>query len=101
MKFYMHPVSMTCRPIRLFMAEKSLKADEVLVDLMTGAHYQEPYASLNPNKLVPMLEDEGFKLTESSAILKYLAEKSRRAVAPTAAVGPTRNGADHEQDQDD
>jgi hypothetical protein len=41
MKFYMHPVSTTCRPIRRFMAEKSLKADEVLVDLMTGAHYQE------------------------------------------------------------
>src|SRR5206468_1777243 len=51
MKFYMHPVSMTCRPIRLFMAEKGLKADEVLVDLMTGAHYQEPYASINPNRL--------------------------------------------------
>src|ERR1700745_1628288 len=75
MKFYMHPVSMTCRPIRLFMAEKGLKAEEVLVDLMTGAHYQEPYASLNPNRLVPMLEDDGFKLTESSAILKYLADK--------------------------
>ena len=42
---------------------------------MTGAHYQEPYASLNPNKLVPMLEDGDFKLTESSAILKYLADK--------------------------
>ena len=75
MKLYMHPVSMTSRPVRLFMAEKGLKADEVLVDVMTGAHYQEPYASLNPNRLVPMLEDDGFKLTESSAILKYLAEK--------------------------
>ena len=75
MKLYMHPVSMTSRPVRLFMAEKGLKADEEVVDLMTGAHFQEPYASLNPNKLVPMLEDDGFKLTESSAILKYLAEK--------------------------
>ena len=75
MKLYMHPVSMTSRPVRLFMAEKGIKADEEVVDLMTGAHYQEPYASLNPNKLVPMLEDDGFKLTESSAILKYLADK--------------------------
>ena len=75
MKLYMHPVSMTSRPVRLFMAEKGLKADEEVVDLMTGAHFQEPYASLNPNKLVPMLEDDGFKLTESSAILKYLADK--------------------------
>ena len=75
MKLYMHPVSMTSRPVRLFMAEKGLKADEEVVDLMTGAHFQEPYASLNPSKLVPMLEDDGFKLTESSAILKYLADK--------------------------
>jgi glutathione S-transferase len=75
MKLYMHPVSMTRRPVRLFMAEKGLTADEEVIDLMTGAHYQEPYASLNPNKLVPMLDDDGFKLTESSAILKYLAEK--------------------------
>ncbi|MCZ7658341.1 MAG: glutathione S-transferase family protein [Xanthobacteraceae bacterium] len=75
MKLYMHPVSMTSRPVRLFVAEKGLKVDEEVVDLFTGAHHQEPYASLNPNRLVPMIEDDGFRLTESSAILKYLAEK--------------------------
>ena len=41
MKLYMHPVSMTSRPVRLFMAEKGLKADEELVDLMTGAQVKE------------------------------------------------------------
>ena len=75
MKLYMHPVSMTSRPVRLFMAEKGLKADEEVIDLMTGAHFQEPYASINPNKLVRMLDDDGFKMTESSAILKYLADR--------------------------
>ena len=49
--------------------------DEELVDLMTGAHMQPPYAAINPNCLVPMLEDGDLKLTESSAILKYLADK--------------------------
>ena len=49
--------------------------DEQLVDLMTGAHLQPPYAAINPNCLVPMLEDGDLKLTESSAILKYLADK--------------------------
>ena len=75
MKLYMHPVSMTSRPVRLFIAENNLDVEEQLVDLMTGEHYQEPFASLNPNRLVPVLEDGDLRLTESSAILKYLADK--------------------------
>ena len=42
---------------------------------MTGAHHQEPYISVNPNGLVPTLVDGDFMLTESSTILKYLADK--------------------------
>jgi glutathione S-transferase len=75
MKLYMHPVSMTSRPVRLFIAENGLEVDEQLIDLMTGEHYQEPFATLNPNRLVPVLEDGDLRLTESSAILKYLADK--------------------------
>lgn len=75
MKLYMHPVSTAARPVRLFIAEHGLACEEVLVDLMTGAHHQEPFASLNPSKMLPVLDDDGFRLTESSAILKYLADK--------------------------
>ena len=75
MKLYMHPVSMTCRPVRLFAADNNIAMDEEFVDLMTGAHMQPPYSTVNPNCLVPLLEDGDLKLTESSAILKYLADK--------------------------
>src|SRR6516164_661617 len=75
MKLYMHPVSMTSRPVRLFIAENNIDVDEQVVDLMTGEHMREPYASINPNAMVPMLEDGDFRLTESSAILKYLADR--------------------------
>ncbi|TAK45056.1 MAG: glutathione S-transferase family protein [Betaproteobacteria bacterium] len=75
MKLYMHPVSMTSRPVRLFIAENGIEVDEQVVDLFTGEHYQEPFATINPNRLVPVLEDGDFRLTESSAILKYLADK--------------------------
>ncbi len=74
MKLYMHPVSMTCRPVRLFAADHNIAIDEEFVDLMTGAHLQPAYAAINPNCLVPVLEDGDLKLTESSAILKYLAD---------------------------
>jgi len=75
MKLHMHPVSTACRPVRLLIAENGIKCDEELVDILKGAHHQEPYASLNPSRLVPLLEDDGFRMTEASAILKYLAEK--------------------------
>jgi glutathione S-transferase len=75
MKLYMHPVSMTSRPVRLFVADNNIPMNEEVVDLMTGAHMQPPYSDINPNCLVPMLEDGDLKLTESSAILKYLADK--------------------------
>jgi glutathione S-transferase len=75
MKLYMHPVSMTSRPVRLFIAENKIPVDEVTVDLFTGEHMKPPYSDLNPNSLVPMIEDGDLRLTESSAILKYLADK--------------------------
>jgi glutathione S-transferase len=82
MKLYMHPVSMTSRPVRLLIHEKGLDVEEVVIDLMKGEHYQEHYASMNPNRLVPMLEDGDLRLTESSAILKYLASKFDLAEYP-------------------
>jgi glutathione S-transferase len=75
MKLYYHPVSTTSRPVLLYILENNLKVDTQVVDLMKGEHVQPPYAAMNPSKLVPMLEDGDFRLTESSAILKYLAEK--------------------------
>jgi glutathione S-transferase len=76
MKLYMHPVSMTSRPVRLFIAENGIKAEEQVVDLMTGEHVQPAFTAINPSQLVPVLEDGDLRLTESSAILKYLAEKT-------------------------
>jgi glutathione S-transferase len=46
------------------------------VDLFTGEHLKPEYLKINPNGLVPVLEDGDFRLTESSAILKYLADKT-------------------------
>ncbi len=75
MRLYMHPVSMTSRPVRLFIAESGIEIEQQVVDLMTGEHHQEPFISINPNRLVPVLDDGDLRLTESSAILKYLADK--------------------------
>jgi glutathione S-transferase len=75
MKLYADPISTTCRPVLLMMAESGTPYEMVFVDLFSGAHMKPEYAAINPNHAVPVLEDDGFRLTESSAILKYIAEK--------------------------
>ena len=40
-----------------------------------GRTKEEAYKSLNPNSTVPLIEDEGFFLYESNAIIKYLSNK--------------------------
>lgn len=83
MKLYYHPVSTTSRPIMLFAAENGVDLDYRTVDLFAGEHLQPPYAAINPNRCVPVLVDDDFSLTESSAILKYLADKARSPDYPT------------------
>jgi len=78
----MHPVSTGVRPVRMLLADNGIACDEELVDISTGAQHQPAYASKNPNRLVPMLEDGDFRLTEASAILKYIADKYDLPVYP-------------------
>jgi glutathione S-transferase len=57
-------------------AEHGLVPTNQVARMTYGAHHQEPFISTNPNRLVPVLEDGDFQLTESSAILKYPADKN-------------------------
>jgi len=82
MKIYYHPASTTSRPLMLFAGESGMKVDFQVVDLFTGEHYKPEFEAINPNRQVPVLEDGGFRLTESSAILKYLAEKTNSPAYP-------------------
>jgi glutathione S-transferase len=72
---YMNPASTACRPVCLFIAEKKLPVTERFVDLMKGEHHGAAFTAINPSCLVPVLEDGDFRMTESSAILKYLASR--------------------------
>jgi glutathione S-transferase len=75
MKVYCHPASTTSRIVMLFCAEEAPEVEFQTIDLFTGEHLKPEYAKINPNCLVPVLEDGDFRLTESASILRYLAEK--------------------------
>ena len=82
MKLYYHPVSTTSRAVLLLAADDGIALDHEVVDLFTGAHLQPAFTGVNPSQQVPVLEDGDFRLSESSAILKYLAEKTGSAAYP-------------------
>ena len=83
MRLYMNEATTTSRAVLAFCRSLEIPMETVSVDLMSGEHHQPPFCELNPNRMVPVLEDQGFVLTESSAILRYLATKTGSPMYPT------------------
>jgi glutathione S-transferase len=81
-KLYYHPASTTSRIVQMFALDQGIALDYQVVDLFTGEHLKPEFAKINPNCLVPVLDDGDFRLTESAAILKYLADKSGSPAYP-------------------
>jgi len=67
----------------LLAAAENIDLDYQLIDLFSGENYQPGFTAVNPNQAVPFLLDGDFSLAESSAILKYLADKVHAASYPT------------------
>jgi glutathione S-transferase len=82
MKIYAFDGSPTSRVVLLFCAEERIEFEKSDINLLAGAHLSESYRIINPCSLVPVLEDGDFRLSESSSILKYLAEKFESKAYP-------------------
>jgi glutathione S-transferase len=82
-KLYHHPFSTFARRVRIALIEKSIPAELVEVDMVARAHRAPAYLALNPYGRVPTLEEDGFVLYESTAILEYL-----EATHPTPPLVP-------------
>lgn len=76
MRLYRHPLSSASRRAVLTVHELGIaeRVELMTVDLAKGAQKSPDYLRLNPNGRVPTLEDEGFVLWESHAIMQYLAD---------------------------
>jgi glutathione S-transferase len=87
MKLYFDPVSTTSRIVTFFLYDNDLSFDEAIVSVTNGQEHVSTLTKLNPSAQVPVLVDDGgFVLTESSAIIRYLAQKHQLGVYP-ANVG--------------
>jgi glutathione S-transferase len=58
------------------------------LDQTAGELDREPYARLSPFHQIPIIDDEGFVVAESGAILLYIAEKAGRLI-PSDVQGRT------------
>ncbi|CAN7657737.1 glutathione S-transferase family protein [Pararhizobium sp. LjRoot235] len=74
MKLYDYILSPSCYKVRLLAALTGVKLDIRPVDFHPGAEHRGlELLALNPAGSIPILEDEDLILTESSAMLAYLA----------------------------
>ena len=72
LKLHYNPLSTFSRRVLIAFAEKQVPHELVIVDMAARRHREQPYLSLNPYGRVPTLEEDGFVLFESTAILNYL-----------------------------
>ena len=79
MRLYDHPLSGHAHRVRLFLSLLGIAHELAPVDLMAGAHKQPAFLQMNRFGQVPVLEDDGLIVSDSNAILVYLAKKHHRA----------------------
>ncbi|KMO29012.1 glutathione S-transferase family protein [Methylobacterium aquaticum] len=78
MKLYHHPLSGHAHRARLVLSLLGVPHEAIEVDLAAGAHKRPEFLALNPFGQVPVLDDDGTVITDSNAILVYIAKKFRR-----------------------
>ena len=86
---YDNPRSSNALKARFLLAELGLTYERRLVPF--DLPRPDPYLALNPVGGIPTLDDDGFVLAESNAILRYLAARERRDdLFPAAAAERAR-----------
>ena len=91
MKLYTYFRSSAAYRVRIALALKGLAYDAARVHLMKGEQYGAEYSAINPQNLVPVLEDEGQRLYQSLAILQYIDETwPRPPLQPADRFGRAR-----------
>jgi glutathione S-transferase len=82
-KLHYYPGTAAMVP-HILLEELGVPYERVLVDRAVGAHKRPDYLRLNPNGLLPTLQDGELTLYETAAIVLHLCDRH-----PAAALAPT------------
>lgn len=74
-QFYQHPLSGHSHRVQLLLSVLELPVESVFVDLAKGEHKRPEFLALNPFGQVPVIVDQDVVVSDSNAILVYLAGK--------------------------
>jgi glutathione S-transferase len=75
MKLYAYALSGHAHRARLFLSLLGVDHEHVEVDFANRAHKSPTFLTINPFGQVPVLDDDGVVVSDSNAILVYLAKK--------------------------
>src|SRR5262245_16086257 len=74
MKLYTYFRSSAAFRVRIALNLTRLPFESVTLQLREAAHHRPEYTAVNPQRLVPTLDDEGTIVVQSLAIIEYLEE---------------------------
>jgi glutathione S-transferase len=77
MKLYNVAYSGNSYKVRLLLAQLGIPCEIIEVDILKGESRTAEFLKINPNGRTPVLDDTGFVLAESNAILAYLARGTK------------------------
>ena len=84
LKIYGSDLSAPSNKVRFAANAVGLKYEYVPVNLREGEHRKPEFLKINPVGKVPAIDDDGFVLFESAAIIRYLADKNYSDLYPKA-----------------
>lgn len=81
---YHSPFSPFSRSVLLLARYLKLDVEVKVLDLLKKEQFSEEFLAINPQHCVPTIDDNGFVLWESRAILSYLMESRSPQLVPTS-----------------
>ncbi|EEB17125.1 GSTD1-5 protein, putative [Pediculus humanus corporis] len=76
LKLYVDLLSQPARALALFVKKANIPHELKIVSIMKGEHKTQEYIdNVHPFGKIPAIDDNGFKMIESIAIIRYLARK--------------------------
>ncbi|MCW5589733.1 MAG: glutathione S-transferase family protein [Legionellales bacterium] len=79
---YGNPLSSPTSKVRFVAHYLAIPYEFKIINLSAGEHLSEKFLAINPFGRVPAIIDDGFGLSESNAIIRYLADKKQSSLYP-------------------